>query len=148
MTASGNTVDITKLRRVIQLYGQDALRFYVLRAAPFGADLDWSNDEFKRTHTELGNVVGNLLNRVLKMTGGVVPPVGQGDDLDLNLADLLSKFGGSLESAYNKLELQQTATLPVELARAANQRRSGNHFVSARVSAGVRRSASVQVPVR
>jgi methionyl-tRNA synthetase len=117
----GNTVDITKLRRVIQLFGQDALRFYVLRAAPFGADLDWSNDEFKRTYAELGNVVGNLLNRVLKMTGGVVPPVGQGDDVDLNVADLVSKFAGSLANAYDRLELQQAATLPVELARAANQ---------------------------
>jgi len=34
----GNTVDIAKLRKFIGLYGQDALRYYVVRAAPFGSD--------------------------------------------------------------------------------------------------------------
>jgi methionyl-tRNA synthetase len=120
----GNTVDIAKLRRVIALFGQDALRYYVLRAAPFGADLDWSNDEFKRTYVELGNVVGNLLNRVLNMTakyrGGVLPGVGPGDSADLNIAEATAKFQKQLEKAYDGFELQQAAILPIELARAAN----------------------------
>ena len=120
----GNTVDITKLRRVIALYGQDALRFYVLRAAPFGTDLDWADDEFKRTYAELGNVVGNLLNRVLNMTAkyrqGILPGVGPGDTADLNVAETTAKFKHQLEKSYDNLELQQAAVLPVELARAAN----------------------------
>lgn len=120
----GNIVDIAKLRKFIGLYGQDALRFYVIRAAPFGADLDWSDTEFIRTYVELGNVVGNLLNRVLNMTNkyrnGVLPAVGPGDNADLNLADATRAFGGKLHAAYANLELQQCATLPVELARAAN----------------------------
>ncbi len=47
----GNTVDIAKLRKFAGLYGQDALRYYVLRAAPFGSDLDWSDAEFVKTYT-------------------------------------------------------------------------------------------------
>jgi methionyl-tRNA synthetase len=120
----GNTVDIAKLRKFIGLYGRDALRYYVLRAAPFGTDLDWADSEFVRTYTELGNVVGNLLNRVLNMTtkyrGGVLPAVGTEDSSDANVTEVAAAFAGKLESAYAGLELQQCALLPVELARAAN----------------------------
>lgn len=120
----GNTVDIAKLRQFIGLYGQDALRYYVVRAAPFGSDLDWSDTEFVRTYTELGNVVGNLLNRVLNMTtkyrGGVLPAVGETASEDEHVTKSLAAFAGDLQNAYAELELQQCALLPIELARAAN----------------------------
>jgi len=118
----GNTVDIEKLRKFIGLFGRDALRYYVLRAAPFGTDLDWSDAEFVRTYTELGNVVGNLLNRVLNMTKqtGTVPPIGDAGPEDASLIDALKGFGASLEHAYLNLDLQQCAMLPIELARVAN----------------------------
>ncbi len=120
----GNTVDIAKLRKFIGLYGQDALRYYVVRAAPFGSDLDWSDTEFVRTYTELGNVVGNLLNRVLNMTtkyrGGLLPAVGEISSEDEHVSKSLGGFAESLTNAYSNLELQQCALLPIELARAAN----------------------------
>ncbi len=120
----GNTVDIAKLRKFISLYGQDALRYYVVRAAPFGSDLDWSDTEFVRTYTELGNVVGNLLNRVLNMTTkyrqGVLPAVGETSSEDEHVSKSLAAFAKNLQNAYANLELQQCALLPIELARAAN----------------------------
>jgi hypothetical protein len=64
----GNFVDVGRLRQVIATYGLDTLRFYLLRAAPFGADLNWTDADLAKSHTELGNVVGNLLNRVVNMT--------------------------------------------------------------------------------
>ncbi len=120
----GNTVDIAKLRKFIGLYGQDALRYYVIRAAPFGTDLDWSDAEFARTYTELGNVVGNLLNRVINMTtryrNGEVPAIGTGDSTDDNVKETAALFAAKLAAAYESLELQQCALLPIELARSAN----------------------------
>ncbi len=120
----GNTVDIEKLRRFIQLYGQDGLRFYVLRAAPFGADQDWSDGEFVRMYTELGNVVGNLLNRVLNMANkyrdGVLPAVGVQDPADQHVVEKTQAFPAALAQVYDNFELQQCALLPIELARAAN----------------------------
>src|SRR5690606_11291590 len=36
----GNFIDLTRLRGVVDAYSLDALRYYLLRAAPFGSDLD------------------------------------------------------------------------------------------------------------
>lgn len=120
----GNFVDIEKLRTLISGYGLDSLRFYLLRAAPFGSDLDFTDADFAKSVNELANVLGNLLNRVLKMVNkyrdGKIPAVGERDDIDQNVVDVSGRLHGALSEAYAKLELQQCAVLPVELARAAN----------------------------
>jgi methionyl-tRNA synthetase len=64
--------------RVADLYGADALRFYVLREVSFGSDGEVSPEGFEtRYTTELANEYGNLASRTLAMIGryrdGVVP---------------------------------------------------------------------------
>jgi methionyl-tRNA synthetase len=64
--------------RVAELYGADALRFYVLRDVSFGSDGDVSPKGFEtRYTTELANELGNLASRSLSMIAryrdGVVP---------------------------------------------------------------------------
>ncbi|MGC4032393.1 MAG: methionine--tRNA ligase [Tepidisphaeraceae bacterium] len=119
----GNFIDLQKLRHEIDTYSLDAVQFYLLRAAPFGNDLDWKDAELANAYTELGNVVGNLLNRTLNMTAkyrdGVVPAVGAAVD-DSALAPSLATISSAIATAYENLELQRAALLPVELARAAN----------------------------
>jgi len=74
---AGNYIDLEKIRGVIALHGLDALRFYLLRAAPFGSDLDWTDADVEKSFIELADVVGNCLNRVVKMLhryrDGVLP---------------------------------------------------------------------------
>ena len=38
-------------------------------AAPFGSDLDWTDGDFTKSFNELANVLGNCLNRTVKMIG-------------------------------------------------------------------------------
>ena len=121
----GNFVDLEKLRGVIKTHGQDALRFYLLRAAPFGHDLDWSDADFAKSYKELRNVLGNLLNRVLKMIGndrsGKLPAITAPlEDIDRNLQAHIDKLPADLAVAYERCELQHCATLPIELARLTN----------------------------
>lgn len=52
--------------------------------------------------------------------GGVLPTAGQSQDIDRNLIDSTNKLATSLEQAYARLELQQVAMLPIDLARATN----------------------------
>ena len=64
--------------QVAELYGADALRFYVLREVSFGSDGEVSPEGFEtRYTTELANEYGNLASRTLAMIGryrdGVVP---------------------------------------------------------------------------
>jgi methionyl-tRNA synthetase len=64
--------------RVTEIYGADALRFYVLREVSFGSDGEVSPEGFEtRYTTELSNEYGNLASRTLAMIeryrDGVVP---------------------------------------------------------------------------
>ena len=116
--STGNFVGLGELRGVIEHYGLDALRYYLLRAAPFGSDLDWQADELHRSYLELANVLGNGLNRVLKMTAkyrdGVLPAAGDGPTLKSE--NLKSEIAG----AWADLRLHDAATLPLDLAREMN----------------------------
>src|ERR671923_2074682 len=71
----GNVIDPFQ---VVELYGADALRFYVLREVRFGQDGEVSPEGFeKRYTTDLANEYGNLSSRALSMIDryrdGVVP---------------------------------------------------------------------------
>ena len=64
--------------RVVDLYGADALRFYLLREVGFGSDGEVSPEGFEgRYNSELANEYGNLASRTLAMIeryrDGVVP---------------------------------------------------------------------------
>ncbi len=122
----GNFIGLDELRRVTDYYGLDALRYYLLRAAPFGSDLDWQADELHRAYLELANVLGNGLNRVLKMTGkyrdGALPDAeaaasGREDEALLEASNSLSE---KVTSAWTSLELQSAATLAIDLVREMN----------------------------
>src|SRR6266542_3852815 len=71
----GNVIDPFQ---VMDIYGADALRFYLLREVSFGQDGSISPEGFEtRYTTELANEYGNLASRALAMIGryrdGVVP---------------------------------------------------------------------------
>jgi methionyl-tRNA synthetase len=120
----GNFIGLEKLRSLASLYGYDAIRFYLLRAAPFGADLDWTDADFMKSFNELANVLGNCLNRTVKMIGryreGKIPALGEREPIDDSLIARIDEFDAKLRHAYDNIELQQCALLPVELARATN----------------------------
>ena len=120
----GNFVDLGVLRGKIATYGEDALRYYLLRAAPFGADLDWSDREFAAAYDDLSKKLGNCLNRTTNMTGryrgDVVPAAGELDDLDRSVLDQADALPAKLADAYGRLALQECATLPIEVVRAVD----------------------------
>lgn len=61
----GNVIDPFK---VIDTYGTDALRFYLMREVSFGQDGNVSTEGFENRYTtELANEYGNLASRVLSM---------------------------------------------------------------------------------
>jgi len=64
--STGNIVDPAALA---ETYGVTALRYYLMRDAATGYDADFSEERLIQRHnTELGNGLGNLVNRTLSMT--------------------------------------------------------------------------------
>ena len=121
----GNFIGLEKLTALTRTHGVDALRYYLLRAAPFGSDLNWSDADFNKTYLELGKVVGNLLNRILKMAGnyrgGKVPAIPEHHRHDYpHLLEQRRGLEREIAGFYQRFELHQAAGWPIELARTAN----------------------------
>ncbi len=85
----GNVIDPVEL---VEKYGLDQVRYFLLREVPFGNDGDFSHRAMvKRMNSELANDYGNLAQRVLSMIAkncdGKVPVYGEFTQEDRNLMD-------------------------------------------------------------
>jgi methionyl-tRNA synthetase len=115
--STGNIVDPIA---VIDEWGVDAFRFYVLRELDIGPDGNWTDASFAaRYQAELANGLGNLVNRSLSMLkryrGGVVPAAST--ELESAAAEAI----GKVESDFRANELQSALTDTWALVNRANQ---------------------------
>ncbi|MDB4894736.1 MAG: metS1, partial [Firmicutes bacterium] len=120
--SKGNVVDPFTL---IEKYGLDAVRYYLLREVPFGADGTYTEDAFVlRTNVDLANDLGNLLSRTTQMinkfAGGTIPaPVTAQDDQIL--ATLAAEVLPEYEAAFDKLEISTAVLALWQLVGRANK---------------------------
>ena len=85
----GNVIDP---RALVEEFGLDAVRFFLLREVPFGGDGDFRRKALiSRLNVELANDLGNLAQRSLsliaKHCGGMLPAVGELTEDDLALLE-------------------------------------------------------------
>ena len=87
--STGDSVDPLSL---VDRYGTDAFRYFVMREMTVGQDAEFSLDRFEsRYRADLGNDLGNLLSRLLHMAhnylGGVVPEIKIEENLEKGLQE-------------------------------------------------------------
>ena len=75
---------------ILNVFGSDPLRYFLLREIPIGLDGNFSHEGFiHRVNSDLANDLGNLAHRLLTMIhsyfDGQIPSPGEETDLDKNL---------------------------------------------------------------
>jgi len=80
----GNAIDP---REYVKKYGNDVVRYYLVRDIMFGKDGDFSEENLvKRLNSDLANDYGNLLHRTLAMVvkhfDSIIPGIGKLDGID------------------------------------------------------------------
>lgn len=120
----GNVIDPFDL---IQMYGSDAVRYFLVAEIPFGNDGDFSHRAFvQRVNTDLANDFGNLVHRTCSMVkknfGGHIPrPVGEFTEEDKALLDLSVVAMHNITNHLDKLALHMICSEILVVARAGNK---------------------------
>lgn len=94
---------------IVKNYGLDALRYYLLKAMPYGNDGNFTPEDFiSKINFDLANDLGNLLNRTVAMInkyeGGVIPTFQSGvNNVDVDLETTAATTIKNYEDLMNNL---------------------------------------------
>ncbi|MBF0504056.1 MAG: methionine--tRNA ligase [Candidatus Omnitrophica bacterium] len=119
----GNVVNPLDL---IETYGVDAVRFYLMREMVLGLDANFTPDSFiKCFNSDLANDFGNLLNRVSgliqKNHGGQIPQPGVLTAAEEDIKAHGSALPGTIAELVNQYKVQEAVSAALDYVRLLNK---------------------------
>ncbi|MGB9660420.1 MAG: methionine--tRNA ligase [Moorellaceae bacterium] len=121
--SKGNVVDPMIL---IDRYGSDAIRYFLLREMPYGGDGYYSEEALvNRLNADLANDYGNLLNRTVSMIekfcDGLIPAPAGEEPLDRDLKELAARLPLEVDEALERFEFSRALSAIWQLINRANK---------------------------
>ena len=111
---------------LVELFGVDAVRYFVLHEMPFASDGIMTYDLIiERVNSELANILGNLVNRTVAMNnkyfGGIIQAPTAPEALDEELKAVALAMPGKVEAKMNELKVADAIDEIFVLLRRANK---------------------------
>lgn len=121
--SKGNVVDPLVL---IDRYGSDAIRYFLLREMPLGQDFYYSEEALvNRINVDLANDFGNLLSRttsmINKFSQGEIPAPGDEEPIDVELRELALSIPAEVDKALDKYDFSQALQAIWRLVNRSNK---------------------------
>ncbi len=119
----GNVVNPLDL---VEQYGVDAVRYYLMREMVLGLDANFTPDSFiKSYNSDLANDFGNLLNRVsgliAKNHGGKIPDPGVLTTVEEEIKSQANALVGKVTQLISAYQVQEAVVSIMELVRILNK---------------------------
>ncbi len=118
--------NVVEPNMLIDKYGVDAVRYFLLREVPFGLDGDFSHQALiHRINSDLANDLGNLLNRSTAMLGkyfgGVLQTPGEESELDQAYREKTVAMIGQVDGFIDELAFSRALQAIWEVISAGNK---------------------------
>jgi len=118
--------NVVEPNMLIDKYGVDAVRYFLLREVPFGLDGDFSHAALvQRINSDLANDLGNLLSRstamAVKYFNGILPPPALLNESDLALKRRTEEMITTVEGCMGDLAFSKALQAIWEVISAGNK---------------------------